>query len=142
MSLKYEPSSEPLHISVLLPAISHSGSTRIEGNETFVFAPGLSPGQISLDSQLLIFFPAERAGRLLAHIAMGQMDRVLTAFSSHRELKPSTNWTRLVPMFGFVPELNRSVCPLGIRPRSLESEEPQTTRWTTKVSFPSIMRGT
>ena len=45
------------------------------------------------------------------------MDRVFIAFSSHRELKPSTKWTRLVPIFEFVPELKRSVCPLGIRQR-------------------------
>jgi len=33
------------------------------------------------------------------------MGRVFIAFSSHWELKPSTNWTRPVPMFEFVPEL-------------------------------------
>ena len=36
-----------------------------------------------------------------ARIARRQIDRVFMAFSS---LKPSTNWTRLVPMFEFVPE--------------------------------------
>ena len=46
------------------------------------------------------------------------MDRVFIAVRSHRELKPSTNWTRLVPIFEFVPEFKRSVCPLGVRPRN------------------------
>jgi hypothetical protein len=58
------------------------------------------------------------SGTGLARIARGQMDRVFVAFSSHRKLKPSTNWTRLVPIFEFVPESKRSVCPLGIQPRS------------------------
>ena len=47
----------------------------------------------------------------LARIARGQMDWIFIAFSSHRELKSSTTWTRLVPIFEFVPELKGSVCP-------------------------------
>jgi len=67
----------------------------------------------------LVFLFTEHFLRPLARIARGQMDRVCIAFSSHRELKPSTNWTRLVSIFEFVPELKRSVCPLGIRPRNV-----------------------
>ena len=45
------------------------------------------------------------------------MHRTVIAASSHRELKPSANRTRLVPIFEFLPELKRSVCHLGTRPR-------------------------
>ena len=51
------------------------------------------------------------------------MDRVFIAFSSHRELKPSTNWTRLAPMFEFVTGWKRPLCPLGIRLRAIQGLE-------------------
>ena len=40
----------------------------------------------------------------LARTAWWQMDRAIIASSAHRELKPSTNWTPLAPIFEFVPE--------------------------------------
>ena len=55
--------------------------------------------------------PQASVSTFLARIARGEMDRVFIAFSSHRELNPSTIWTRLVPTCEFVPEFKKIRLP-------------------------------